>query len=55
MVTRRPNRSNDGEATFKNLVAYGYRIIYLFNLNAQGDLGFNYQSQISHPYYILIF
>ena len=55
MVTRRTNRLNDHEATFKNLLAYGYHIIHFFDPNAQGDLRFNYQSWYGYPYYILIF
>ena len=43
MVTRRPDKSNDGEAIFKNLLMYSYRIIHPFDPNAQRDLRFNYQ------------
>ena len=43
MMIRRLDRSNDDEATFKNLLTYGYRIIHPFDPNAQSDLGFDYQ------------
>ena len=36
-------------------MAYGYRIIHLFDPNTQGDLGFNYQPWYGHPHSISIF
>ena len=55
MMTRHPDKSNDGEATFKNLLVYGYRIIHPFDPNAQCDLGFNFQSWNSQSHYISTF
>ena len=52
---RRPDRSNDCKATFKNVLVYGYRIILFFDPNTQDDLRFNCQPWISQSYYISTF
>ena len=53
--TQRSDRSKDCKALFQNLLAYGYRIIYFFDPNAQGCLRFNCQPWYGHPHCILIF
>ena len=55
MMTQHLDRSNGGEATFKNLLIYGYCIIHLFDPNAQDDLGFNCQPWNSQPHCVSIF